>query len=127
METKLYREIALKLTAIENCEKSGNTEWHLKHSDAVNQLVKDHMPSGGGFDSGTHFAWEKSTPDKLVFETSFHHMNENGFYDGWSDHVVTVKASLAFGFTVTVSGPNRNDIKDYIAETFHFALNSEVK
>jgi hypothetical protein len=127
MKTTLYSRIANLLMSIDNCEKSGNTEWHVRHSDTLNALVKKHMPHGSGFDNGTHFAWEKSNSEKLVFETSFHHMNENGYYDGWSDHTITVKPSLTFGFNMTVSGKNRNEIKDYIGDVFYDALRTEVE
>ena len=49
-------------------------------------------------------------------------MNENGFYDGWTDHTLTVRPSLVHGIELEISGRNRNDIKEYLHETFHSAL-----
>lgn len=126
METQVYSKISSLLLAIDNCNKSGSQDWHYKHKETILKLVKDHMPSGSGFDNGTQFAFELSNPEKLIFTTSFHHMDENGYYDGWSDHTVTVKPSLAFGFVMKVSGSNRNDIKDYIKDTFNFTLKQDV-
>ena len=60
-----------------------------------------------------------STPDKLVFYTSFHHMNDNGFYDGWTEHTVTVRPSLQFGFNMKISGQNRNEIKYHLHDVFY--------
>jgi hypothetical protein len=54
-------------------------------------------------------------------------MNDAGYYDGWTYHVVTVRPSLAFEIDLRVSGPNRNDIKSHIAETFHHALTLEFE
>ena len=123
---RVYREIASKLQAIRNCEQSGNKEWKVKHADAIKRIVDNYLPTGSGFDNGTWFDFKRSEPDKLVFDTSFHHMDENGFYDGWTTHVVTVRPSLAFGFRLSISGRDRNDIKDYIAGEFEQALNEGV-
>lgn len=120
------RRIATLLQSIENCAKSGNSEWHAKHSVTLVKLVKESMPSGAGFDAGTRLD-NNSTPEKLVFRTSFHHMNETGMYDGWTEHNVTVRASLVHGLSLSISGRDRNGIKDYIAETFELALSAEVR
>jgi hypothetical protein len=125
LPTKLYQRLAGLLQARENCEKSHNTEWYARHAERAETLVKEHMPSGGGFDSGTTLDFGDSTPEKLVFHTSYHHMTDGG-YDGWTNHDVTVRPSLAFGCLVTIGGHNRNDIKDYIGDCFAEALSLEV-
>ncbi len=119
----LVQLLASTVQARRNCEESGNTEWFHKHSDLIEQLVKDHMPSGGGFDSGTSIDLAKSDGDKLVFNTAYHHMHESGMYDGWTEHTVTVKPAFV-GISLVVSGRDRNEIKDYIAECFHNALDT---
>lgn len=124
---ELYKQIASLLQAIANCEVSGNKEWRLRHSENLNHLVSEHMPSGSGFDSGTNLDREKSHVNKLVFTTSFHHMNEVGSYDGWTDHTVTVTPSLSHDFTLRVSGKDRNDTKEYIYSAFSEALQQEVE
>ena len=124
---KLYRKLASLVQAHINCEISGNKEWFEKHEARIEELVKNYMPSGSGFDCGTKIDLDKSTPEKLVFYTDFHHMNEVGYYDGWTEHRITVRPSLAFGFTLTISGKNRNEIKDYIHQVFDCALDEEVK
>ena len=126
MENKLYQVLAHKLDAIENCKRMGNGEWENRHTDDIAQLVADYMPTGSGFDSGTDIDWQKSSVDKLVFTTSFHHMDENGFYCGWSDHTVTVKPSLAFGYRLSISGRNVNEIKEYMYQTFSFILDNII-
>jgi hypothetical protein len=118
----LYQALASKVAARKNCMETGKDEWFYRHQADADVLVKEHMPSGGGFDAGTSLDWDKSTADRLVFKTSFHHMNDAGMYDGWTEHAVTVRASLMHGFDVTISGRDRNQIKDYIADTFYQAL-----
>lgn len=93
--------------------------------DGIEKLVKNKFPSGAGFDAGTKLDLGRSTGEKLVFTTSFHHMDEHGGYDGWTEHTITVKPSMQFDFDLKVSGRDRNGIKDYIAEQFDYTLGEE--
>ncbi len=116
-QDRVYKRIAHLLLAIENCEKSGNSTWSVEHQDRLDTILKT-APSGSGWDSGTTFDQDASTPEKLVFFGGFHHIDEHGGYDGWTQHRVTVRPSLAFTIDLKVSGRNRNDIKDYLHEMF---------
>jgi len=122
---KLYQAMAQLLVAIENCKISDNQEWRLRHQNRLNKLVASHMPSGSGFDSGTKLS-DSSTPESMVFTTSFHHMNEDGYYTHWTDHTITVTASLPFCFSVVVTGQDDSDVNDYIHEEFEHALSFEI-
>jgi hypothetical protein len=84
------------------------------------------MPHGSGFDNGTSLDVDASSDTKIVFTTAFHHMNEGGFYDGWTQHSIIVTPNLAIEFNLKVTGRNRNGIKDYIAECFQFQLCEDV-
>jgi hypothetical protein len=117
--SKFYSRIANCFVAHENCCKSGNNEWANKHIQTIEELVENYLPHGSGFDSGTEFIWDESNRNKLVFATAFHHMNEGGYYDGWSEHKVIVTPDLLFGFNIKITGRNRNDIKEYIAQCFN--------
>lgn len=127
MNRKLYEVLASAVQARLNCIASNNTDWRDRHEDRIESLVKMKMPSGSGFDSGTTIDLDKSTGNRLVFFTSFHHMNDAGMYDGWTEHTVTVTPSFVGGFDLHVTGRNRNDIKDYIGETFSHALSLVVE
>lgn len=128
--------ISSLLTAMENCQKridhpfsddDKNTAhlWFTEHRKTIERLVSEHMPSGSGFDNGTYFDDDNSTPERLIFRTSFHHMNDTGMYDGWTDHKVIVTPSFT-GFNIRITGINRNDIKDHIYEMFTNALETEI-
>jgi hypothetical protein len=93
--------------------------------EELDSLVREFMPSGSGFDSGTQLDKDACSEDKIVFITAFHHMGENGYYDGWTQHKVIVTPSFN-GFNVRVTGLNRNDIKDYIGDHFYDCLNSRI-
>jgi hypothetical protein len=83
------------------------------------------MPSGSGIDCGTKFDWG-SKPNKLVFTFSYHHMDEAGLYSGWMEHTLIVKPSLQSGFDMRITGPNRNQIKEYLFDIYEYALKQQV-
>jgi hypothetical protein len=88
----------------------------------IEAICREHMPSGSGFDNGSKLNIGKSTPDKLIFDTAFHHMNEQGVYAGWTHHAVVVRSSMVggYGVSVVVKGRNSNQIKEHIEEAFSF-------
>lgn len=125
MKDKRYVALASAIRARENCAESGNTIWHDRWEERIQSIMHDTAPSGSGIDNGTELDFGKSTAERLVFYTSFHHMDDAGCYDGWTEHTITVRPSLQFGIAVSVSGRNRNDIKDYLAEIFRDWLMEE--
>jgi hypothetical protein len=122
MARYLYSELSRLIQA----RKTSKPEWAERHTDTIESLVKEHMPSGSGFDSGTKIDLDASHAEKLVFYTSFHHLNGQGFYDGWTEHTVTVTPSLSGDFHLRISGRNRNEIKDHMYQSFEQALRTEV-
>lgn len=127
MNNKTYQVLAKATGAYHRCVASQNSEWETKWKETIEQVVCDYFPHGSGFDSGTKLDIDESNDDRLVFATSFHHMDESGGYDGWTEHMVIVTPSLGMDFHVKVTGRDRNQIKDYIAECFSSALSEEVK
>ena len=117
------------LRCIKDCERPGHEhlrEWIERHKDAANELCENYMPSGSGIDSGCKIDWNRSTAERIVFNTSYHHMNDGGYYDGWTDHNVIVTASLIHGLSIRITGRNRNDIKDYLHQVFDDALDQVI-
>lgn len=125
---KLYQKIAQLLAALRNCQQADtlNPEWEKRHEQSIIDLVRQYMPSGSGVDTGTTLDFEKSRPDRLVFNFSFHHLTEFGFYDGWTDHTCVVTPSLAHGYEVRITGRNRNDIKEYLQQLYHEAMYADI-
>lgn len=123
MKRQKHAQLAMAIDARRNCEARGNDEWLERWTDTIAEIM-DSAPSGSGFDNGTQLDEEKSNRSKLVFHTSYHHMNEAGYYDGWTDHTITVVPTLV-GTEYKVSGRNRNDIKDYIGDVFASWLSEE--
>ena len=127
MNSKIYQSIARKIQSIANCEKSGNTVWEKNHIISVIDLMRKTSPSGSGIDSGTQIELTECTENKLVFLCQYHHMNENGFYDGWTTHKIIVTPDLASGFNIRITGRDRNQIKEYLYEVYSNWLNEETE
>lgn len=113
------------LVAKQNCFANGNAEWYQKHGDALRRL-NAFLPSGSGVGNGSYLDQLRSGRDVLRFCTSFHHMDEHGCYDGWTDHVVSVRPMFEGLDITSVTGRDRNDIKEHLAVLFLEALQLEV-
>lgn len=126
MSKTLIHAIAETLEAHRNCVRSGNREWQAKHAARLSQLA-DRLPSGSGIDSGTTIDIDASTTDRIVLRCSYHHMNDGGMYDGWTEHRIVVRPSFFGGIDLKISGRNRNDIKDYLHDIFMQTLLEPVE
>lgn len=125
MKRIVYSEIARAIEARANCIAKGNDEWKLNHEYYADAITKEFMPSGSGIDSGVKIDWQETTSKKLVFTFGFHHMNDGGYYDGWTEHSLIVQASLAHGLSLRITGKDRNQIKEYLYDLFSSALEQE--
>jgi len=123
---KLVNIIAIAVDAHARCVAMGNGEWAHKWQETLDNCAAL-LPSGSGFDKGTTIDRDGSKPNAIKLLTAFHHMDENGMYDGWTDHVITARPSFIHGIELSVSGRDRNAIKDYIHETFDHALSQMVE
>ncbi len=136
----LFRAIAQKVAHLASLkEEDGPAQrfhWTAEHlanvksmaEDSLAYLLKEHLPSGSGIDCGVKLD-ESSGPERLVFTLSFHHMDEAGYYDGWTEHKAIVTPTLADhdGMRLRVTGGrNRNDINDYLHDVMDSALTAGV-
>lgn len=120
---KRFVGLARVIDAKRSCIESGDQVWEDTWDTRIDEYMAS-APSGSGWDEGTKLGeWNGRT---IVFFGSFHHMDEGGGYDGWTEHIIRVKPSLANGFDLTISGRNRNDIKEYLSEMFCTWLDEEV-
>ena len=122
---RVYEELASRIIALANCVKSGN-DYATTHRDTIDQLVADFLPSGSGVDCGTKIDLDRSNGDRLVLTAGYHHMNDGGMYDGWTEHTITVRPSFVGRFNLTIGGRDRNGIKEYLADLFHSALDDRI-
>lgn len=112
---------AFYLSNADHVREDNRTIW-AELLDTIMQTA----PSGSGIDSGTQLDEDKSSANRLVFLMPFHHMNENGMYDGWTEHTCIVTPIFG-GFDVRITGRNRNGIKDYLGEVYQYWLSQECE
>ena len=125
MQTTMIRAIASTIDAYKRCLETGNKEWADKHRERLAQLEHE-LPSGSGIDCGTKIDLDRSYIDRVTLTFSYHHMNENGFYVGWTEHTAVIRPAFD-GLRIDITGRNRNDCKEYFHQVYSHALQAEVE
>ncbi len=92
-------------------------EWIDKHTETINQMC-ELLPHGSGIDGKCELQPENCKPDKIVFFVEFHHMDENGYYCGWTEHNIILQPSFIHGYTMRITGKDKNGIKEYLTDVF---------
>jgi len=128
---KLYTELASRITARNNAYAAGN-DWWRKHQEVIDQLI-DMLPHGSGIDGKTELLLDECKPydkpvKRIVIASSYHAMNDDGYYDGWYDFKLIITPSFD-GIDMKVTGKfgKYSDVKDYLWETFYFALTTDIE
>jgi hypothetical protein len=101
-----------------------NVPWYDPAAEKVRDFVHEYLPSGSGLDGGINIEFDRCKADRIVIEVEFHHMNEFGMYTGWTNHNIIVKPAF-YQLDIRVTGPNKNEIKEYLADLFFHALTQE--
>ena len=114
---------AMAQQALVNCQDSGNVKWQGRWLERMEQLTKA-LPHGSGLNGKVEFIGSASE-DKLTISAEYQHMDESGYYTGWSTYIITVRATF-YGLNVTVKGRKDNDLREYLGELFHNALSAEA-
>lgn len=117
--------IASHLERARIVEAKGDTNRAQGIREALELYVRRNGPSGSGIDTGTRIL-DSSTPGDIRLYCEFHHMDSHGSYGGWTQHMISVQPSFLGSMSLRVGGLNRNDIKDYLHDTYHSWLCSEA-
>ena len=132
---KVYKKIASSFNAYLNCLNSDEIKkdshgnlWEDNHADNIEEIVKNYLPSGSGIDTGVKFNFDESKNNKLVFNSSYHLMSENGFYIKWIDFKIIVIPSLLNEIDIKIIGYELKKyyVDDYINDCFYNALMEEI-
>jgi hypothetical protein len=111
-------------TALYNCKKHGNVMWEELWESRIEQLTSL-LPSGSGL-SEVRFFEEPVKSDRVNIHCTYHCMNPDGYYEGYRDYIVTAKPSFLLKLDLIIKGRDYNGIKDWMWDTFHFALTQEA-
>ena len=124
---KVYDMLNAALQAHKSCLEADwvNKEWEDKWDNLITHIEKNYLPNGSGFDCGTHVVRDECVNNrKIVLEFSYHHMDTNGYYDGWSTHKVIV-TPMFDGIDIHIKGalPRKyRHSKDYLTHTMYESL-----
>lgn len=122
-------EISTTMQARLNCLQSGNSVWLQRHEDFLDRIVQDWLPHGAGIDSGNKIDLEskhnRNPGRSFRIDSSFHLMDDNGYYVGWKNFSVVVRPTFS-GIDLDIVGRIPDYLGDYLADTFHWALSQLV-
>lgn len=127
MKTTLINHIARNLEWYRNLldNQKASEKWMGECSTRIYKLNKE-LPHGSGIDAGCEIDESRSTKNKIVISFGFHHMDENGMYDGWTNHDLIIRPDFD-GFKIKITGRDRNCVKDYLYELFFRELQKEIE
>ena len=119
--------LANAIQAQRNCEKSCNSLWHERWRMYIDAIMAT-APSGSGIDCGTKLGWcaDSNGVAYMTFDMDYHHIND-GMYDGWTEHRLNVRPDWTGIRISNITGMDRNEIKDYLAEVLVGWLDSECE
>ena len=114
METINLSELANLINAIKHCKPA--------YQDLANSTIDEMdslLPHGSGIDGICEIDRNNSTIDKIIVNLEYHHLNDAGYYEGWTSHQVILTPSFIGGFDLKVTGKDKNGIKDYLSNLFY--------
>lgn len=101
-------------------------QWEERREEKIADILRT-APTGSGVCQ--FHMWDESKPERIVFEFSYLHDNEEVY--GYSDHKVRVYPCPAFDFKLTVTGHEGDKMtygtRDYLGDTFRHWLSSHVE
>lgn len=136
--------IAYIAEALDIAERNRNHPWIEKWEAELEQL-ENMLPHGSGLDGVVEIDRSATSSDKITIVFDYHHMDEFGGYQGWSEWRLVVSADL-LGLTYdlecvedceyrtsdgdeewTYTASEDDSLMDYFVETFDIALQREVE
>jgi hypothetical protein len=123
--------LATALVAFRNCVKSGNTAWRDRWADRIDAIERS-LPHGSGLDGDVEIDREWPARKEILVTFDYHHMNGDGFYVGWSRHVMAIYPEFdgisvridphVFAPGIEIDDWERDCLYDYLSELFHANL-----
>lgn len=131
---KTYQKLATQLNRRENCINRPACKHNFDDAEEKIDSLMFLFPSGSGFDGKTKINYELSKDDKIVINSEYHCMSENGFYCGWITFRAIITPSLQFGYNMRLVGNfsemERKEgvygMKEYISDTFNDILSLDI-
>jgi len=90
------------------------------------ESILNELPSGSGFDcEWDHLKTQKNGLE--LFETYFHNMNNDGYYDGFTRLRLKIDLKNLGDFRLGLTGkPQYHTNRDYFEDTIYYSLTGEA-
>ena len=100
--------------------------------EKVLALCEKFLPYGSGFDAGVSIGQSKE--DRIMMLFAYHHLNDGGYYSGWTYHTAIITPTFgSYKLVIKTSrctGSLRKRVNasiDYFYDTIRAALDQEVE
>lgn len=128
--TTIIQAIAQSVDARINCIDRNLLPGVGINENKIEELIEQ-LPFGGGIDYGVEIDYERSNSDRIVINSTYHVMNDDGYYTGLINYRVIITASLLFGIDVNVVGNfssnmSARGVKEYLIDLYNNALLEKV-
>jgi len=118
---KLYKFISFVIDFINNCNDT-------RYQSVIDNYIIPKLPSGNGIDNGCKINLKQSKPLKIIIDSSYNAMDENGMYDRRIDFKIIVTPSFD-NIDINIRGnfgSKYQHLKDYLIEIFQDSLSKEI-
>ena len=127
---KIYKRLAKMANSRLRClvDSSKFPKEIENYENEIDNIMKNVLPHGSGIDDGCSFNYNKSQNNRLVINSAYHCMNENGYYDGWVDFTVVLTPDFELDYTLNIRGNfgKYGHVKDYLYQIFGDSFDQEV-
>ena len=122
---QVYRQLAQWSRNYHQVQDEG---MRASYEEWITRLVREYLPYGSGIDAGVELDLNASSAERIVLVSSFHMLNDGGYYIGWWDFKVTITPSMVLDFNIRVSSCQKDKrlLRPYIAELFSDSLSQVV-
>ena len=93
--------------------------------ESILSMIEQELPHGSGFNN--QWLMKLTTPTRVNAMGEYLCMNENGMYDGWTEHKAIITPSLINDFDIRITGRDRNQIKNYLIGIFDDTLRMDCE
>jgi len=104
MDKVVYRELASRIIARDNCAQAGKIEWFDKHQAVIDDLLHSSRfdLTGAEYNNG-----------RLIITGRQFCMDENGYTLGYYDYTITVYPNLALEFSLAIDCHGNKPLYEY--------------
>lgn len=107
-----------------------NEDARDNRNDLLDEIEREYLPSGSGFDSGCKIRRDGSGENEIRITFSYHVMNDAGYYTRWIHSEAVVKPLLTTSIyeikLKNASSFRKDMVDDYVLDSLYDALGQNM-